>query len=103
MTAEYHAKDLHGRWLHSHEEDTEGRAVYRPTGFRFPPARGRSGFELRPGGELLRLGPGPADRPQATAGRWRLDGDRLVLEPRAESPRTLRILSATPERLVVRA
>jgi hypothetical protein len=93
------------RWMRSHEEDAGGQAVYRPAGWAFPPSRGRAGFDLRPDGTLLRLQPGPADRPRKARGRWRLEGDRLVLlgMGAGETPQTLKIVSASEDRLVVLA
>jgi hypothetical protein len=91
------------RWIHSHEEDEEGRMVFRPAGFAFPPSRGRSSFELRPGGVLIEGGPGPDDRPTETTGTWEVEGDdRLILRPGGQGTRTLVIASLEPDRLVVR-
>jgi hypothetical protein len=70
------------RWMHSYEEDTETEQVFRPMGYNFPPARGRNGFEFGSDGTLLRISPGPSDRPQAERGTWELvQGDVLVLSP----------------------
>jgi hypothetical protein len=104
MTRKIDAKLLERRWLHSHEEDSERAVVYRPAGWAFPPSRGRSGFDLRPGGRLVTLGPGPTDRPEERPGRWRLDGDLLVLEPGpGRGPaRTLRVERAAADRLEIR-
>jgi hypothetical protein len=79
--------ELMRHWVHSHEEDTGDVRVYRPADYDFPPARGRRGFELKPGGEMVVYGPGAADRPEATTGRWessgaarlRLGDDELVI------------------------
>ena len=103
MTQPIRRELLVRRWIHSHEEDAGGEAVYRPATWAFPPARGRSGFDLRRDGTLVRIAPGPTDRPQKARGRWRLEGDRLVLlEPVAgETPQTLQIVSASEDRLVV--
>lgn len=57
-------------WVHSREEDAGDVSVYRPSGFPFPPTRGRDGIELRAGGDLLRHGPGPTDRSAVSPGRW---------------------------------
>ena len=57
-------------WVHSREEDASDVSVYRPSGFQFPPARGRDAIELRAGGDLVRYGPGPTDRSAAAPGRW---------------------------------
>jgi hypothetical protein len=54
--------------------------VYRSADYDFPPARGRDGFELLPGGAARRTGPGPDDRTQSTSGTWKLDGDDLHLD-----------------------
>jgi hypothetical protein len=78
--------ELSGRWMHSREEDEGDVQVYRPADWAFPPARGRRGIEFGPGGELLLIGPGPTDRPQARAGR---------LED-------LEIVTQEPDRLTVR-
>jgi hypothetical protein len=97
---------LAGRWLHSREEDREGETVYRPAGYDFPPARGRFGFELRPDGTYVELGPGPTDRPEEGAtGRWELeDGDLLRLSPEggAEARPVMRVISADERKLVLR-
>jgi hypothetical protein len=77
---------LVGRWLHSHEEDTDDELVFRSadSGFSFPPARGREVLELHPDGTYGGTVPGPDDRPAPSGGgRWALeDGDRLVLPDR---------------------
>ena len=64
---------LVGRWVHSHEEDTPEEQVYRPADFPFPPARGRDGFEFRPGGGLVYLGISPADGTEESNGRWTVE------------------------------
>ena len=95
---------LHRRWLHAHEEDTETEMVFRPADYDFPPARGRTGFELRPDGTLAELAPGPTDRLEESAGAWELEGDDLVLRsgPGAGERQILRIASLDDDRLVVR-
>src|ERR1041384_5695638 len=42
-------------WVHSHEEDTDTEMVLRPAGYKFPPSRGRSSFELKPDGRTDEL------------------------------------------------
>jgi hypothetical protein len=95
--------DLFRRWLHSREEDEGDVQVYRPAGYDLPPARGRRGLEFRPGGELLVIGPGPADKPEDAAGRWEPAGERRarVSLPSGEA-QELEIVSAEPDRLAVR-
>ncbi len=41
---------LAGRWVHSHEEDTDDEMVFRAadSGYRFPPARARCRRSCRP-------------------------------------------------------
>jgi hypothetical protein len=92
-------RELMRRWIHSHEEDTDDLRVYRPDDWDFPPARGRRGFELRPDGDLRLYGPGATDRPESTAGAWASSGaGRLRL-----GDEELEIVSAEPDRLVVRS
>ena len=78
-------EQLQGRWVHSHEEDTEDEIVYRAesSGYDFPRSRGREALELNPDGSYSGVVPGPADKPQATAGgTWSVEGDELVLPDR---------------------
>jgi hypothetical protein len=96
--------EMVGLWLHSHEEDTGSKAVYRPSGYAFPRSRGRDGVELRPDGTLVEYDSGPDDRGRAITGRWEESGDgrmRLTV-PRGEGGSSTRqILSWTPEMLVL--
>jgi len=88
------------RWVHSYEEDTPEASVYRPSGYDFPPARGRRTFELRPDGTLVEGVPGPVDAPVESGGTWALEGENLVLHGE-EGDRALRIASVDDERLVL--
>jgi hypothetical protein len=96
---ELRAEDLEGRWVHSHEEDTDDERVFRPASYTFPPARrGREAIELRPDGTYVESAPGPADRPEeAGSGSWKLEGDRLVVGGDA-----WQIKAAGPDRLTVK-
>ena len=78
-------EQLQGRWVHSHEEDTEDEIVYRAesSGYDFPRSRGREALELNPDGSYSGVVPGPTDKPEATGGGgWMVDGDTLVLPDR---------------------
>jgi hypothetical protein len=90
--------ELFQHWVHAHEEDTGDMQVYRPADHPFPPARGRRGFELKPGGELILYGPGASDRPTATAGRWSSSGAGRV----RLGDRELEIVSVSGDRLTAR-
>lgn len=69
---------LFGRWVHSHEEDSETEMVYRPSTFDFPPARGRQSFELNTDFSYIEIGIGPTDRPQEFYSRWELDNKGVL-------------------------
>ena len=92
---------LEGRWVHSHEEDTDDELVFRSeaSGYEFPRSRGRQALELRPDGSYGGVVPGPVDTPEASGeGEWAVeDGNRLVLPDR-----TLEITSVEPGVLRVR-
>jgi hypothetical protein len=90
--------ELMQQWMHSREEDTGDLRVYRPADYEFPPARGRRGFELKPGGELAIYGPGASDKPEATTGRWESSGAGRVKLGGDE----FEIVSVSPDKLVVR-
>ena len=91
-------------WLHSHEEDTETEEVFRPASFSFPPARGRSGFELHDNGSFRDIRIGPTDRPEEGVGTWEFDDAAAQLSIQCDvGPRqVLHICSADKERLVIK-
>jgi len=95
---------LHQHWVHSHEEDTPDRRVYRPASYDFPLSRGRTSFELKPDGGLVESGIGPTDRKQKVDGRWKLEGGNklaLYTHDQAKPSQVMTIASADPDRLVV--
>ncbi len=96
--------NLIGRWVHAHEEDTDRGRVFRPADHQLPPSRGRETWELRADGSFVGARPGPTDEPAQTAGSWALEGDRLLIREGDSDPveRTMTIVDAGPERLVVR-
>ncbi len=92
-------------WIHSHEEDTQSEMVLRPASFKFPPSRGRKGFELRADGVLIKTGIGPTDRPQEAQGTWKLESPgRLTFYSASQSAPThvMEIVSAEKDRLVIK-
>jgi hypothetical protein len=91
------ADELHGRWVHSHEEDDDSVMVFRRPDHGFPRSRGRQSIELRPDGSYTERSPGPVDVPVETTGRWRLAGDRLELEDQVWE-----LAGVEPDRLTVR-
>ncbi len=84
--AGYSRRALQGRWVHSHEEDSDDEMVFRPASHAFPPARGRTAFELRPDGSYLETAPGPDDRPERSTGAWSVRDGRLVIEREGDLP-----------------
>ena len=96
---------LSKRWVHSHEEDREGERVYRPSGFKFPRARGRVAIELKDDGTAEYVGIGRGDKPEGMPGKWTLEtGPREVIRLKLESGETmnLRVVSFESGRLVVK-
>jgi hypothetical protein len=91
---------LAGRWVHSHEEDTDEEMVFRSadSGYAFPPSRGREALELHADGSYGGTVPGPVDKPEERSGEWTLEeGNRLVL-----GDRVLEVTSAEGDVLRVR-
>ena len=78
--------------------------VYRGRGHRFPPSRGRTGFELRADGRAVQLGIAANDGITRTPGRWETEGADQVRvtigEDRLPSV-VLHVLSCGPDRLTV--
>lgn len=94
------------RWVHVHEEDTAGRAVYRPDGDAIPLSRRpREQLELDRDGSARLYVAGPDDRPVAQAATWQDDeaapptagrgtGARLTIVDRSATRLVVRIASA---------
>ena len=95
---------LVGRWVHAHEEDTDGELVYRPPTFAFPRSRGRDALELAADGTFSEGAIGADDRPALADGTWNLDGTVIRLTPSAPdaSIRTLDVLTSAADRLTFR-
>lgn len=79
MNQSFDPQRLHGRWTHSHEEDSGDRVVYRTSEYPFPPSRGRDAFTLAADGTARVHHPGPVDRGETATGTWTLDGDTLTI------------------------
>jgi hypothetical protein len=96
-------KLLQRRWIHSHEEDTDTDAVYRPADFDFPASRGRRALEFKAGGAYSETNPGPVDRPVASHGTWKLAKDDVLTVARAAdaTSRELKVKSLSNDRLVI--
>jgi hypothetical protein len=95
---------LQKRWLHSHEEDSDTEMVFRPASFKFPPSRGRAGFDLKPNQSFIDIGIAPTDGPRESSGTWKLQDNQLQLftSSSSQASRTLQIVSADKDRLVVK-
>jgi hypothetical protein len=91
-------------WVHSHEEDTNAEVVFRPESYEFPPSRGRFSFELKEDGNLVRFGIGPTDKATPTGGSWKLEGNKLSLNPDMEGApaQVFEVVKSDPGILVVR-
>jgi hypothetical protein len=93
------------RWIHSREEDQGDILVYRPTGYPFPPARGREGLEFRENGEFIRYQIGATDRNLAVPGQWSIENGNVVtiqFPDQSASSYTLTILECDEQILKVR-
>lgn len=92
-------------WVHSREEDTEEGSVYRPKDYKFPPARGRNGFEIKENGEFIKYEIGPDDRPRKISGHWKQEGDNRIradFEDQRTDSTTLDILMLDDKILIVK-
>jgi hypothetical protein len=72
-------KAIFKRWIHSHEEDTEGKKVFRPYGTSLPRSRGRMGFELKADGGFILYAIAPTDGIEAIQGKWRMTEPNVVV------------------------
>jgi hypothetical protein len=105
--ADISASSLLGRWVHSREEDAGVEIVFRPAEFKFPRARGRDAFQLLDKNVLIDQPIAPGDGNLNRPGRWELTSTgelRFFASPNSATPaKVLQIVSAGPDRLVLRA
>jgi hypothetical protein len=96
---------LFARWVNSHEEDEADLKVYRPYGTKFPPARGRTGFEIRPNGEFVQYGIAPTDGSRQVMGHWEIvDANTFQVtfgDPQRQ-PLLFTIVACDEEKLLIR-
>jgi hypothetical protein len=103
MAQEIDSRLLCKRWLHSHEEDTAGEMIFRPASFKFPPARGRDGFELRSDQSMIEIRIGPTDRVEESPGKWKLEhGNQLLFSSQSSPTRAMQIISVDNDSLVIK-
>ncbi len=88
-----YAKQLQKKWVHSYEEDEAGVEAYRPSGYEFPPSRGRRGLEFKAGGEFIRYEIAPSDGPLPIPGTWEpVKGEKVVkINQKGDQPQTYRL------------
>jgi len=91
-------------WVHSYEEDTPSEMVFRPSSYAFPLSRGRHGFQLKSDGIAITSGPGPGDASQKTPASWSVgsNGELHIDISSTQESRKYQIVSAEPDRLVVK-
>ena len=98
-------KQLEGTWLASHEENSGDTLVYRPNTYHFPPARGRTGFALKPYGRFEQFDIAPTDGLKGREGTWTAAGDtrlRIHLADGQSPDYTLEILGLNKQVLKLR-
>jgi hypothetical protein len=70
---------LVGRWTHAHERDEGGARVFVGPTVRLGLSRGRRVLEFDDAGGFIDTAPGPTDRVHSRKGRYRVEGNELVL------------------------
>lgn len=96
-------KNLLGKWVHSHEEDTGDLLVYRHAEYPFPRSRGRDGLELLASGVATATMIAPTDGNQSKTGQWKLtpDDTLLVKGKDGKSIQSTKVISAETGKLVL--
>lgn len=98
-------KQVEGTWLASHEENRGDTLVYRPNTYKFPPARGRTGFAIKSYGRFEQFDIAPTDGLAGHPGTWTATTDsRLTihLTDDYEPNYTLEILSLDEKVMMLR-
>jgi hypothetical protein len=91
------------RWVHSYEDDKDGLSAYRPSSYKFPPARGRRGFEMKKDGTFIYHQISPVDKGNdKKQGQWnQLEDNKIIVTANGEQ-QTLEFVSVNPEIIYVR-
>jgi hypothetical protein len=79
--------------------------VYRPSGYRFPPARGRAGFENKTGGVFIDHPIASADGNGSVQGTWKLGRDGKMTVTFADTerkPLTFKVVSCNGKVLKIK-
>lgn len=98
-------KQLEGTWLNSQEEAKGDTLVYRPNTYKFPPARGRTGFSIKPFGRFEQFDIAPTDGLAGRPGTWTAVGDTRLLIHLADGQEpnyTLEVISLDKQVLKLR-
>ena len=103
MADEIDRAALTQKWIHSHEEDTDGETVFRPSSYGFPRSRGRRSFQLALDGSMVEEGIGSDDRPTHISGSWKLnDANELELVRPNGSKTVMPLIRVDSNRLVAK-
>mgnify|MGYP001594820670 CR=1 FL=1 len=97
-------QEIFKHWIDSHEEDTKDVAVFRPSGYNFPPARGRSEFEIKQNGEFVLYRIAPACGLEKFSGHWKAEGKGKIIayfENNEVVSYTINIISCTNDLLKI--
>ncbi|QDU29058.1 hypothetical protein ETAA8_41650 [Anatilimnocola aggregata] len=98
--------EVFNSWINSREEDEGAIQAYRPKGFKFPPSRGRAGFEIEKGGEFIDHPIAPADGNETVPGKWESAGEGKIAVTFPKDPNrmpfTLEIVSCDSKVLRVK-
>ena len=98
-------QQLEGTWLSSREENNGDTLVYRPNTYAFPPARGRTGFAVKPFGLFEQFDIAPTDGLAGRPGTWTIDRGthlRIHLTDGQEPDYTLEILDLDTAKQVLK-
>lgn len=98
-------KEIFNHWTHSHEEDTQGVMIFRPSSYKFPLSRGREGFEIEPNGEFVAYKIAPTDGIDKFTGKWKAKKKDIIivsLDNNNIKPYQIKIISVTNEVLKIK-
>jgi len=100
----YNKDCIYKHWIHSYEEDTKDKKVYRPSTFEFPPSRGRDGFEIKENGEFILHISGATDKREKISGNFKLDSNNLNIELTSQMQKSfvMTILSCDESQLIIK-
>jgi hypothetical protein len=90
-------------WMHSYEEDTAEKMIFRKDNHPLPPSRGRVGYSFNSDGSVIKIAPDPVDRLLKIKGKWTIDHvNQIKIQIPGTSDIVFRVSSLDKDCLIIK-